>query len=52
LSQYRTVKKQYGGTVMASKWMKGKEELFNQFKEQKKQEAEQVSAGPRRSDIV
>lgn len=37
---------------MASKWMKGKEELFNKFREEKKQEAEREPAGPRRADIV
>ena len=35
-----------------SKWLKNKEKLFSQFKEQKKQENEKQSAGPRRSDIV
>lgn len=37
---------------MASKWLKGKEKLFNDFKEQKKQESENNAAGPRRKDIV
>lgn len=37
---------------MASKWLKGKEKLFNDFKEQKKQESEHNTAGPRRQDIV
>ena len=35
-----------------SKWLKGKEKLFNQFKEEKKQEQEQQQAGPRRTDII
>ena len=39
--------------VMASKWLKDKQELFNQFKEEKKKEAEQNNpGGPRRQDIV
>lgn len=37
---------------MASKWLKGKEKLFNEFKEKKKQESEGVTTGPRRQDIV
>lgn len=36
---------------MASKWLKGKEQLFSQFKEQKKAEQDN-QAGPRRMDIV
>lgn len=35
-----------------SKWIKNKEKLFEQFKEQKKQETEYQAAGPRRSDIT
>lgn len=35
-----------------SKWLKGKKELFDQFKEQKKKEQEENQAGPRRIDIV
>lgn len=37
---------------MASKWVKNKEKLFEQFKEQKKHELENKPAGPRRQDIV
>lgn len=37
---------------MASKWMRDKEMIFNKFKEQKKQEQEKQTAGPRRSEIV
>lgn len=35
-----------------SKWLKGKKEAFNKFKEEKKQEQEQQQAGPRRTDII
>ncbi len=35
-----------------SKWLKNKEKLFEQFKEQKKKETENQVAGPRRSDIT
>lgn len=35
-----------------SKWIKGKQELFEKFKEQKKKEVESQPAGPRRSDIT
>jgi len=37
---------------MASKWLEKKKEMFEKFKEDKKHEAEQTSAGPRRSEIV